>query len=138
MVLLALSSALVVGTFSASRAMHRSASAARERARVETEVTRALGEVLVHWTPALDSLPVGAGVDLALDPEPAEAGPALLRRARAERVAERLYAVTVDVRALARDEPLARRRARLWLQRDTGTVFTTPAPVTPWAFADLY
>ena len=61
MVLLALSAALVTGTFSAARALRRAALLRRAQARVETGVQRAFGEVLAQWSPALDSLPVASG-----------------------------------------------------------------------------
>lgn len=147
LVLLALSAALATATFSAAHAVRRAARTSRARARVETGVRRAFGEVLTGWSAALDSIPVGRSVDVALDVEPAEAGPPLVRHARVERVTAVLYAVTVDLYAFDREHPLARRRARLWLERQAsatespGAVAAALAPpvvVTPWAFADLY
>jgi hypothetical protein len=70
-----------------------------------------------------------------------------VRIARVERVADALFAVTVDLRVSSSDQPLARRRARLWLERTGGEAqppavpngVSTPRPVvTPWGFADLY
>ena len=140
MVLLALSAALVTGTFSAARALRRAALLRRAQARVETGVQRAFGEVLAQWSPALDSLPVASGIDLPLDVEPPDAGPPLVRRAHVQHVTDRLFAVTADVRAFGWDHPLAQRRARLWLTRAEVTegAPTSLVPVTPWPFADLY
>jgi hypothetical protein len=146
LVLLALSAAMATATFSAAHAMRRAARTTRARDRVETGVWRAFGEVIIGWTATLDSIPVGSHVDVPLPSEPADAGPPLVRRARVGRVAEGLYAVTVDLRAFTRERPLARRRARLWLERMDmgGPPGDTPAPVTPpvvvthWAFVDLY
>src|SRR5690242_14733944 len=95
--LLALSSALVVGAVSLSRALRRAATTTRARARVETGAVRAFGEVLQHWNGRLDSLPAGASVAVALDTEMTEAGRPLVRQARVAHVANGLYAVTVDL-----------------------------------------
>lgn len=146
LVLLALSAALSIATFSAAHAMRRAARTARTRARVEMEVRRAFAEVLVQWSAALDTMPVGSGVAVTLDSEPPGAGQPLLRSARVDRVADGLFAVTVDVRAFTSAHPLARRRGRLWLERPPMSAPPSAPPgappppplVTPWPFADLY
>lgn len=147
LVILALSAALATVTFSASRAIQRASRTTRARARVESGIARAFGEVLAGWSVAQDSLPVGGGVNVALGAEPIEAGPPLLRLARVDRVAERLYAITVELYAFNRERPVARRRARLWLERpapvagpphEISASPIAPIVVTPWAFADLY
>jgi hypothetical protein len=146
LVLLSLSAALATTVFSAANATRRATVTARARTRAETGVTRAFAEVLSSWGAELDTLAVGSGLPVALAREPAGAGAPLLRTARVDRVAAGLYAVTVDVRAFTTEHPLARRRARLWLQRHlaaaaSDTAVTTLAPpvvVTPWGFADLY
>ena len=146
LVLLALSAALATATFSAARALQRAALVTRARARVEAAIPRAFAEVLAGWNGALDSLVVGGVVEVALGGERATDGPPLGRSARVKRTTERLYAVTVDVRAFGGEHPLARRRARLWLERPAGAQpaplpngASTPPPfVTPWAFSDLY
>jgi hypothetical protein len=146
LVLLALSAALATATFSAAHAVRRAAFTTRVRARVETGVRRAFGEVLAGWSPALDTMAVGKGIDVVLPLEPADAGPPLVRHARVVRVADGLYAVTVDLRAFASERSLARRRARLWVERPAarGEAGLEPAPLVPpvavthWAFADLY
>jgi hypothetical protein len=141
---LALSAALATATFSAARAMRRAALAARMRSRVESGIPRAFGEVLTGWNATLDTLTVGAVAELALESDTAD-GPPLVRTARVERTTERLYAVTVDVQALGGMRPLARRRARLWLERPLGApppagggAVLPPPFVTPWALSDLY
>jgi hypothetical protein len=146
LVLLALSAALATATFSAARAMRRAALTTLVQVRVETGVRRTFGEVLAGWTPAFDTIPVGSGLEMSLTPEPGDTGPPLVRRARLVRVAAGLYAVTVDVRASGSLPWLARRRARLWLERPTAAAGANPeaAPlpppvvVTDWPFADLY
>ena len=146
LVLLALSAALATATFSAAHAMRRAALTARARVRVDTEVRRAFAEVLAHWSAGLDTMPIGTGVEVPLDSEPASASPPLVRSGRVQRVADGLYAVTVDLRAFASDHPLARRRARLWLERPPGSpppsgfpaVSPPPPVVTPWGLDDLY
>lgn len=146
LVLLALSAALATATFSAAHAMRRAASTTRLRERVETGVRRAFGEVLAGWSPALDSIAVGTGTDVVLPPEPAEAGPPLVRHARVVRLTDGLYALTVDLSAFASERPLARRRARLWLERPAAggradsepALGARPIVVTQWAFGDLY
>jgi len=147
LMLLALSAALATAAFSAAHAMRRAAVTARARVRVETGVRRAFGEILAGWSAALDSTPVGTGVDVALAEEPAEVGPPLVRHARVQRVAQGLYAVTVDLRAFSWERPVARRRALLWLERPAATTTSPPAGSAPIAaptlvthglFSDLY
>ena len=147
LVLLALSAALATATFSAAHAMRRAALTALAGARVETGVRRAFGEVLAAWSAALDTLPVGVVADVALGAESADAGPPIERHAHVERVAEGVYAVTVELRAFSRERPIARRRARLWLERPAAAASTPPdsasprgppARVTLWPLADLY
>lgn len=147
LVLLALCAALAAATFSAAHAMRRAASTALASVRVDSGVRRALGEVLVTWSAALDTLPVSAVVDVTLPPESFDAGPPLERRARVAHVADGLYAVTVELYAFTRTRPAARRRARLWLQRPPGAASSSPDSVSPpvrpvvvtlWPFADLY
>jgi hypothetical protein len=146
LVLLALSAALATATFSAARAMRRAALVTRVRARVEAGVPRAFAEALAGWNGALDSLAVGGVVEVALADDPAAGDPPLVRTARLKRTTDRLYALTVDVQAFGREHPLARRRARLWLERPAGAQpaampngASLPPPfVTPWAFSDLY
>lgn len=138
-VLLALGSALVVGTFSLSRALRRAAITTRARARVETGVTRALGEVLQAWSAVFDSLPAGASVAVTLGADTLDPGLPLRRRVSVSHVELDLYAVTVDVCAIDCAHPLAQRRARLWLRRPmVAGDSAAPAPVTSWAFSDLY
>lgn len=138
-VLLALASALVVGTFSLSRALRRAAATTRARARVETGVTRAFGEVLQGWSVRLDSLPAGASVAATLGADTLDPGLVLRRRVSVSHVDHDLYAVTVDVCALDCAHPLAQRRARLWLRRSlVAGDSAPPAPVTSWALSDLY
>lgn len=144
--LLALAAALATATFSAARATRRAALLTRVRARVEAGVPRAFAEVLAGWNAAIDTLTVGTVVDVALASDSAPGGPPLQRMAWVTRTTERLYAVTIDLRAFGGNHPLARRRARLWLERPAGAPSTVgagggplPPPfVTPWAFNDLY
>lgn len=145
LVLLALSAALATATFSAALATRRAAYTTRARHRVESGVRRTFAEVLARWDAALDTMPVGSARSVALDSEPAAAGPPLVRAARVQRVADALYAVTVDVSAFTLEHPLARRRARLWLERPSaplaGAVDGAPVPlrvVTSWGVVDLY
>ena len=145
LVLLALSAALATATFSAARAMRRSALITRVRARVEAGVPRAFAEVLAGWNAALDTLVVGGLVQVALPTDSATEAPPLVRTARVRRATAQLYAVTVDIRAFGPEHPLARRSARLWLERPVappppvgGGAPIPPRFVTPWALSDLY
>ena len=146
LMLLALSAALATATFSAAHAMRRAAVTARARVRVETGVRRAFGEILAGWSAALDTMPVGTGAEIDLAEEPAELSPPVVRRARVQRLAQGLYAVTVELRAFSWERPVARRRARLWLERPATTTsppggsapIAAPALVTHWPFSDLY
>lgn len=144
--LLALAAALATATFSAARAMRRAALLTRVRARVEAGVPRAFADVLAGWNATIDTLVVGTVMEVALSSDSAPGGPPIERTARVTRTTDRLYAVTVDLRAFGGAHPLARRRARLWLERPAGASSPTgagggslPPPfVTPWAFNDLY
>lgn len=147
LVLLALSAALATATFSAARAVRRAALTTQARARVHAGVRRAFAEVLAGWSVALDTMPIGSRVDVPLAPEPADAGLPLIRGAKVERVTAERYAVTVDLRAFGLERPVARRRARLWLERPVPAApspgalpaaLAPPGIVTPWAFTDLY
>ncbi|HEX6600870.1 MAG TPA: hypothetical protein VF034_16265 [Gemmatimonadaceae bacterium] len=146
LVLLALSAALATATFSASRAMRRAALLTRTRARVEAAVPRAFADVLAGWSAVMDTLPVGDASEVKLASDSAADGPPLGRTAWVNRTTDRLYAITVDIRAFGDDHPLARRHARLWLERPAGAEpsagaggMSYPPPfVTPWAFSDLY
>src|SRR5690348_15201504 len=144
--LLALAAALATATFSAARAMRRAALLTRARARVEAGIPRAFADVLAGWNAAIDTLPVGDVVEVKLASDSATDGPPLVRTARVTRTTDRLYAVTVEIQAFGAEHPLARRRARLWLERPTGESppaapeagLLPPPFVTPWAFGDLY
>jgi len=138
-VLLALSTALVVGTFSLGRSLRHAGSTTSARVRVDEGVARALGEVLQGWSAVLDSLPVGDSRMVALPAEPLDAGPPLERHARVQHVTNALYAVTVQLCAFDCSAPIAQRRARLWLQRNASAGHSAAPPlVTPWPFVDLY
>ena len=139
MMLLALASALVVGTFSLARSLRRAAITAHARARAESGVPRALGEVLQGWNPVLDSLTPDGGIAVILGTDTLDAGTPVGRLARVARVGTDLYTITVDVCAYDCAHPIAQRRARLWLRRTTSPADSAgPTVVTPWAFSDLY
>jgi hypothetical protein len=145
LVLLTLSLALATATFSAARALRRAALVTRVRTRVEAGVPRAFAEVLAGWNAALDTLVVGGVVEIPLAGDSTTDGPRLTRTARVQRTAERLYAVTVELQAFGHEHPIAKRRARLWLERPAveapdgaGGASIPPPFVTPWAFNDLY
>lgn len=137
--MLALSAALLAGSFAAARATTRSARTAGITARVETGTRRAFGELLSGWDASLDSLVVGGAAEPVLGADTG-ATPPLVRRARVLRIDDRLFVVTVDVRAFARDRPVAQRRARLLLERpaaDTAPA-SRPVPIRRWSLEDLY
>ena len=142
LVLLTLSAALLAGAFAASRAAARSARSTRLIARVDTGARRALGEVIQSWTTQLDELPVGASAELTLPDDSGEAGPALVRNARVQRLTERLYVVSVDVCAFERARPAAQRSASIVLERpvraDSVAPMPRPLPLRRWSIADLY
>ena len=142
LVLLTLSAALLAGAFAASRGAARSARSTRLIARVDTGARRALGEVVQSWGTQLDELAVGTSAEPALPDEPGETGPALVRNARVRRLTERLYVVSVDVRAFERTMPVARRRALIMLERpartDSLAPMPRPLPLRRWSVADLY
>jgi hypothetical protein len=131
--LLALSAALLAGSFAVARATMRSSRSVRTTARVDGEARRSLAEVLIGWTPAWDSLAVGAVAAAPLGAESVEAGPPLVRSAVVRRIDDRLYVVSVDVRAVDAGTPIAERRARLVLERRTSMPAARPAPLARWS-----
>lgn len=146
--LLALSAALVSGTFAVARAVHFRTRAESARLTAEAAAMRALVLLTAGWGSAEDTLAPGASLERDLAETltaPPDAGPAVRGRTRISRLTDRGYLVAVDVRI--GDAPvLARRRLSLLLVRpplDSASVargdpLPAPRPVTSWTLADLY
>lgn len=134
--LLALASALVVGTFSAGRAMSRATATARAAARADAGARRALARVIAGWDGSLESLPAGATVGRAL-PADDEQTPPLIVSASVRRLRDDVFLVVVDVGATAGPALLARRRYRLLVERpassDTSRRGLAPSVLVAWA-----
>ena len=122
--------------------MMQSARTTRAMARAETGAQHAIGEVLSGWRAQYDSLAVGGFVEPSLAPEPLAASPALVRRARVLRITDRVYVISVDVRAFEWAMPIAQRRVRLVLERpvsiDSTAPSAVPVPISRWSVAELY
>jgi hypothetical protein len=141
-VLLALASALLVGTVAAATAAARAERSARAAARADALARRVLGDFVLAWQPGFDSLPVGGAVARALsslagdDGFPAEGDVHLVR------IGASLFAVTSEIRVGHADAIVARRRYRLLLEQRTNDSGVAPsgAPrrIPRWGLEELY
>jgi hypothetical protein len=140
--LLALSAALLAGSFAATRSASHAERLARSAARADGLAKRALADALLAWTPNDDSLAIGRSVAREVpsytsdDGLPADAG------VRISRVTELLFAITSEVRVGTPGAILSTRRYRLLLERrtnDSGVVVSgAPTPIGRWSLAELY
>ncbi len=134
--LLALSAAVV-------SAGARAVLAERAALSAEARAVRLLATAIGHWDVRDDSLAIGATVDRVIDVEGSEAGGDLPTTAHVivQRLGATLFAIAADVR-VGRDQPLARRRVRLLVQRvivpDSSRAHLAPTPIARWSTADLY
>lgn len=146
--LLALSAALVSGSFAAARALQLRTRAETARLVAESCAMRAAVMLLSGWSSAENALSPGASLERDLaDVLPAvdSGAPAVSGRTRVTRLSDRGYLVSVDVRVGAAPL-LARRRLQLLLMRpapDSASVArgdppSAPRPIRTWSLADLY
>ena len=139
--LLTLGAALIAGAFAAARSSSRTTRSVRAAIVAQAGARRALARTLASWAPRDDSLGVGGFTTRTF----AESAAVLLDsadvRVRVHRLSAALYVVAAEVSVPSARAPLARRRARVLLERaptiDTGIVQPL-RPIARWASADLY
>ena len=139
--LLALAAALLAGSAIASDGLRRATRGLVAAARVESEGRRALGDVLVRWDGAADSLPLGGSLERPL-PASVAAGPMVVARARVTRLTPSVFAASVTVQVSSGTSLLAYRRVRLLLERssrsDSASAAGPPTPIARWSVIELH
>jgi hypothetical protein len=131
--LLALASALVLGTFGAGRAMSRATANARAAVRADAGARRALARVVAGWEGSLDSMPAGAVVARPLT-EDDERAPPLILSATVRRLSEAVFLIVVDARVTSGSALIARRRYR-WLVEHSASGDSSNHRVAPSSLA---
>jgi hypothetical protein len=139
--LLALGAALIAGAFAAARHSARATRSARAAIVAQAAARRALARTLSSWSARDDSLGVGGFTTRAYAESAAVALDSADIRVRVHRLSASLYVVAAEASVPSGRAPLARRRARVLLERaptiDT-VVVQPPRPIARWASADLY
>ena len=139
--LLTLCAGLVAGAFAAARASMRATRTTRATIVAHAAARRALVRAVASWSAADESLNVGAFSVRAGADSASAAIDSADARVRVHRLSPTLYVVTADARVPATGAPIARRRARVVLERaptiDT-TVVSPPRAISQWASGDLY
>jgi hypothetical protein len=141
--LVTLASALLAWSAAVVSAGARTVLAERAALSAETHAVRLLATAIGHWDVRDDSLAIGATVDRMIVVDGSEAAGDLPTTAHVmiQRLGATLFAIAADVR-VGRDQPLARRRVRLLVQRvivpDSGHTHLAPTPIARWSTADLY
>ena len=139
--LLALGAALLAGAFAAARGSARAARSARAAVVAQAAARRALARAMTSWSATDDSLGIGAFSTRAYAESAAGALDSADVRVRVHRLSSTLYVVAAEVRVPSTRAPLARRRARVLLERAPtidSTIVQPIRPIAPWASADLY
>jgi hypothetical protein len=144
--LLMLGAALLAGSSLAALELRRGVRGRVAGARAEWEARRAVGMVVQGWDAELDSMPVGAMRQRAMQPLPD--APATLTVAYVRRLATDRYAATVSVRVGAEGGAgaLANRRVRLLLERAhtsdstaaPGDSLRAVMPIARWRVVDVW
>ena len=139
--LLALGAALIAGAFAAARGSARGARSARAAVVAQAVSRRALARTMTSWSAADDSLGIGAFSTRAYAESAAVALDSADVRVRVHRLSPSLYVVAAEARVPSARTPLARRRARVLLERAPTIDSTVVQPIRPiarWSTADLY
>jgi hypothetical protein len=139
--LLALGAALIAGAFAAARGSARGTRSARAAVVATAAARRALARTMASWSAAENSLGIGGFSSRAY----AESGSVAVDVAdvqlRVHRLSATLYVVAAEARVPSTGAPIARRRARVLLERAPTIDSTVVQPIRPiarWASADLY
>ena len=139
--LLALGAALIAGAFAAARGSARGARSARAAFVATAAARRALARTMTSWSAAENALGIGGFSTRAYAESGAVALDAADVRVRVHRLSATLYVVAAEARVPATNAPIARRRARVLLERAPTIDSTVVQPIRPiarWASADLY
>ena len=139
--LLALGAALIAGAFAAARGSARAARSARAAVVAQAAARRALARTMTSWSATDDSLGIGAFSTRAYAESAAAALDSADVRVRVHRLSSTLYVVAAEALVPSTRAPLARRRARVLLERaptSDSTIVQPIRPIAPWASADLY
>lgn len=139
--LVALCAALVAGAYAAARASARATRSTRATVVAHAAARRALVRAVSAWRPADDSLNLGASDVRAWRDTASAALNSADVRVRIHRLSSALYVVAAEANVPAAGAPIARRRARVLLERaptiDTAVV-SRPRAIARWASGDLY
>ncbi|HKP15392.1 MAG TPA: hypothetical protein VJT85_04980, partial [Gemmatimonadaceae bacterium] len=139
--LLALGAALIAGAFAAARASARASRSARAAIVAQAATRRGLARAMTSWSATEDSLGIGA-YDTRVYADAAVVAPDSADvRVRVHRLSTTLYVVAAEARVPATGASLARRRARVLLERAPTIDSSIVQPIRPiarWASADLY
>ncbi len=139
--LLALGAALIAGAFAAARSSARATRSSRAAVVAQAAARRALARTLTSWTGRDDSLGVGAFSTRAVAESAAVALDSADVRVRVHRLSALLYVVAAEASVPSARAPLARRRARVLLERaqtiDTAVVQPL-RPIARWSSDDSY
>ena len=137
--LLLLAAALLAGSATAAVELRRAARSRSWAARADFEAQRALGVVLQGWDATLDSLPIGAMVERAVEPMDS-VGPPVAVHARVRRLSGRIFAAVVSVRVGVSGQAAAR-RARLLLEHEApgsdSAASVGVSTLSRWSVVDL-
>ncbi len=138
--LLLLATGLLGGAAVASVALRRATQSLVASARADSEGTRGLGELVLGWDSALDSLPVGGWQERPLTAPPS-GEPRADAHARVQRLSGALFAGSVSVRVGGSGSARAFRSLRLLVERppraDSGVVAGVPRRITRWSVFDV-
>jgi hypothetical protein len=141
--LLALGAALLAGSAEAGRSAARSVQSYEAALLAEAESRVAVAEFMAGWSPAADSLPVGAGFGSTIGPRhPTGSAMTVVSRLRLQRVSSARFVLAVDCQVGPDNAVQARRRLQLLLERpsrsDSTAPILPPVPLKRWSFADLF
>ena len=141
--LLALAAALLAGSAQLGRASMRSAQSQSASITADAEARRALAEFVAGWSPAYDSIAVGAWQQARIEPRAVGAsGLEGFTRLRILRISNRRFVVGVETTIGSSRFTSARRRLSLIIDRrpasDTSAAMLPPAPIRQWSLADLF
>ena len=139
--LLALGAALIAGAFAAARSSARTTRSGRAAIVAQAVARRALARTLASWTPRDDSLGIGGFTTRTFAESAAITLDSADIRVRVHRLSAALYVVAAEASVPSARTPLARRRARVLLERapTIDTAIVQPLrPIARWASTDSY
>ncbi len=141
--LLALGAALLAGSAEAGRASARSAESHEATLLADGEARLAAAAFVAAWSPAVDALTAGAGIDDTVAPRArGSAGVPVVTRVHLRRLSADRYVLVVECEVGGTGAVLARRRLQLLLQRPQAVDSTQPrahpAMVGQWGVTPLF